>query len=125
MGEFISTHCLSLCTFFQIIIWMLDFDVSLQVTFALDGHATHGTWHSQVSPGVLQHVFCQDLSPGEGTRAQMTHVWPKVSQVVTLEYGSLGKALVAYWTHKWPAIHCWRFLLQGKTQVCENIRKVR
>lgn len=104
---------------------MLDFDVSLQVTFALDGHATHGTRHAQVSPGVLQHVLCQDLSPGEGTRAQVTHVWPKVSQVVTLEYGSLGKALAAYWTHKRSAIHCWRFLLQGQTQVNENVSKAK
>lgn len=104
---------------------MLDFDVSLQVTLALDGHATHRTRHAQVSPGVLQHVFRQDFSPGEGTRAQVTHVWPKVGQVVTLENGSLGKALAAYWTHKWPPINCWGFLLQGQTWANENVTRTR
>lgn len=100
------THCFSFCTFLLIIIRMLHFDVSLQVAFPFDGHATHGTRHPQVGSRVLQHVLCQHLSPGEGARAQMAHIWPEVCQMVTLQNGSLGKALVAYWTDKRPSITC-------------------
>lgn len=78
VAVFTLTHCFSFCTFLLVIIWMFDFDVGLQVTFPLDGHATHGTRHPQVSSSVLQHVLCQHLPPGEGAWAQVTHIWPKV-----------------------------------------------